>query len=517
MRAESLSGESQDDVIQSRDDDNPSNSKLLTTSPIIDPDDLIGRTFVMNTQPDGQQFRARIVKLIEDHDYKLENNKDRIKFLLSVNEDTSEEVITYNQLLDYLAKEDNNDIVWKFKSIILHQGPVSPTHPDYKGSMFNVIVEWENGETTAEPLQIIAKDDPVTCAVYAKENGLLNTPGWKQFKSITKRQKKFTRMVNQAKLRSYNTAPKFKNGYQVPRNYSEAVRLDERNGNNKWQEAINLELQQINDYDTFVDCGHHTSARIPSEYKKIRVHFVFDVKHDGRHKARLVADGHLTEVPLESVYSGVVSLRGFRLVLFLAELNNLELWATDIGNAYLEAYTSEKVYIIAGPEFGELEGHALSISKALYGLRSRGARWHDRFADCITELGFFPCKSEPDIWMRKSENIYEYVAVYVDDLAIAMIKPKEFVDVLEEKHKFKTKGTGPITFHLGMDFSRDDDNTLCLSSSQYIEKLLKNYERMFGQQPKQNVSSPLEKGDHPETDTSEFLDTKGIQMYQSMI
>ena len=68
-----------------------------------------------------------------------------------------------------------------------------------------------------------------------------------------------------------------------------------------------------------------------------------------------------------------------------------------------------------------------------------------------------------------------------------------------------------------MDFSRDDNNTLCLSSSNYIEKLLKNYEWMFGQQPKQNVSSPLEKGDHPETDTSEFLDTKGIQMYQSMI
>jgi hypothetical protein len=61
---------------------------------------------------------------------------------------------------------------------------------------------------------------------------------------------------------------------------------------------------------------------------------VFDVKHDGRCKARLVADGHLTD---ESVYSGVVSLRGFRLVMFLDELNNLEVWATDVSNAYLEA------------------------------------------------------------------------------------------------------------------------------------------------------------------------------------
>jgi hypothetical protein len=67
----------------------------------------------------------------------------------------------------------------------------------------------------------------------------------------------------------------------------------------------------------------------------------------------LVADGHLTDIPLEFVYSGVVSLRGLKIVLFLAKLNHLEIWATDIGNAYLEAFTTEKVYFIAGPEFGE--------------------------------------------------------------------------------------------------------------------------------------------------------------------
>ena len=53
------------------------------------------------------------------------------------------------------------------------------------------------------------------------------------------------------------------------------------------------------------------------------------MKHDGRHKARLVADGHLTDAPLTSVYSGVVSLRGIRLITFIAELNGMETWATD--------------------------------------------------------------------------------------------------------------------------------------------------------------------------------------------
>ena len=53
-------------------------------------------------------------------------------------------------------------------------------------------------------------------------------------------------------------------------------------------------------------------------------------------------------------------------------LSELELWATDVGNAYLEAYTSEKLYIITGPEFGKVEGHILVIFKALYGLCMSG-------------------------------------------------------------------------------------------------------------------------------------------------
>ena len=70
---------------------------------------------------------------------------------------------------------------------------------------------------------------------------------------------------------------------------------------------------------------------------------IYDVKHDGRYKARLVTGGHLTEVNIDSVYSGVVSLRGIRLIVFLAELNKLVLWGEDVGNAYLEAKTKEKV------------------------------------------------------------------------------------------------------------------------------------------------------------------------------
>jgi hypothetical protein len=95
--------------------------------------------------------------------------------------------------------------------------------------------------------------------------------------------------------------------------------------------------------------------------------------------------------------------------------------------------------------------------------------------------------------------------------------PKALIDILEAKYKFKTEGSGPISFHLGMDIHRDNDGTLCVTSFKFIERMMSNYEKAFGELPKQTCSSLLQKGDHPELDNTEFLDAKGIVLYQSMI
>ena len=93
-------------------------------------------------------------------------------------------------------------------------------------------------------------------------------------------------------------------------------------------------------------------------------------------------------------------------MLFLAELNNLDIWATDIGNAYLEANTSENVYIIDGLKFGELRGCTLIIHKVLYGWRSSGLQWHMKFSEDLQDIGFSPCIAEPEIWLRKSGKLW---------------------------------------------------------------------------------------------------------------
>ena len=118
------------------------------------------------------------------------------------------------------------------------------------------MIEWENGERTFEPLSIFAKDDPVACAVYAKENNLLHVDGWKQFRRIAKNQKKLERKINQAKLKSFRTSPKYKFGYEVPRDYNHAVTINKSFGTTCWRDSIGIKMGQLAEYECFIDKGY---------------------------------------------------------------------------------------------------------------------------------------------------------------------------------------------------------------------------------------------------------------------
>ena len=115
---------------------------------------------------------------------------NNVNFLLYVGEGRSQAIISCNQVLDYLEKDNQDDeTLYKFSTISDHQGPLDSDDHNYKGSLYNVMVEWETGEITEEPLSIAAADDLVTCTAYPKKDNLLNLPGWRRFKNIAGNQK----------------------------------------------------------------------------------------------------------------------------------------------------------------------------------------------------------------------------------------------------------------------------------------------------------------------------------------
>ena len=119
----------------------------------IDIPNLLGRSFLLPLEDNGERHMAKIID-IDDHGQPLED----IKFKLKVNKDQAEEIMSYNQLMDYIQKrldaEEDPDSLFKFRDIVAHQGPLEATDPDHKGSKYNVMVEWESREVTYEPLTL---------------------------------------------------------------------------------------------------------------------------------------------------------------------------------------------------------------------------------------------------------------------------------------------------------------------------------------------------------------------------
>ena len=272
---------------------------------IINLDDLLGRTFLQPIDENGERKRATISEHVKDLCQQQVSREDQLRFKLKIDGDQLDDLIPYNQPMEYLEDKTDTgpleDGFYRFKCIKDHKGPYTSSDPEYNGSSYDLLIEWEPGEQTWEPLSNIIASDPYTCAVYAKEHNLLNTPGWKLLKRHTRTARRLIR-----------ASRKHKHGWEVTRDYAHALPLDIHNGNNKWKEAIDLEIEQIKEYQVF----------------------------------------------------------------------------TDVGNAYLQALTREKLYIVGGPEFEELQGHVLVMYKALHGTRSEGACWHDKFFDILHHMGF---------------------------------------------------------------------------------------------------------------------------------
>ena len=77
----------------------------------------------------------------------------------------------------------------------------------------------------------------------------------------------------------------------------------------------------------------------------------------------------------------------------------------------------------------------------------------------------------------KDGSQYEYIAVYVDDLAICAKDPKSFCGTLKEKHKLKLKGVGAMSYHLGCGYTRDEDGTLVADPRSMLKRYLNHMKR----------------------------------------
>jgi hypothetical protein len=398
---------------------------------------------------------------------------------------------------------------------------------------WHVQVLWKDGTSSWEPLHDMKEANPVELAEYAVANKIDHYPAFAWWVSHTL--KKRDRFISMAKAKKIKKGFKF--GIEVPTTVARALEIDRATKTDYWAKAIEKEMLHV--FPAFKILEEGEEAPIMSKY--IRCHMIFDLKLDLTRKARFVAGGHMTDPPTSLTYSSVVSRDSVRLAFLIAALNDLDILSADIGNAYLNAQTKEKVHTICGPEFGpQYLGRIAVIHKALYGLKSSGVAWRSKFAgtlldlqftSSLLDLQFTSSLADPDVWFRPAikpngEACYEYIFVYVDDILVLSYKPKDIIATIGQAYRLKENSVSEPRTYLGAEIKpfRDPNHPQIemwsMSADKYLKEALRNLEYDLENAELHlptKVTTPLSHKYRPEMDVSPLLDDAYTRWYQQLI
>ena len=338
---------------------------------------------------------------------------------------------------------------------------------------------WADDSETWVPLKDLKESHPVEVAEFAKARGITDEAAFIWWVRYTLRKRDV--ILSKVKARICKTTHKY--GIEIPTSVENAHEIDVKNNNDLWQKAIDKEMTNVGVAFQVLDEGE----KAPPGWSTASGHIVFDVKMDFTRKARWVLDGHRQSDPEGSTYAGVVSRESVRIAFTYAALNELDVCAANIRNAYLQAPSSCKDYVIFGPEFGlENVGRVALIHRALYGGKSARRDFRNHLRGCMWHIGFKSCPADPDVWMWPAKHsdgceYYKYVLLYTDD---TMVISENAESVLRNKlgkyFELKEELIGPPKLYLGGHVSKVelDNGIKCwsFSSSQYMQTAVKNVE-----------------------------------------
>lgn len=415
---------------------------------------------------------------------------------------------------------------------------------EWRNAVLHFKIVWSDESTTWESILDMKEDYPRVTAQYIIDNNVkrsrrgrddVQTWAKKTLRDCNRAIRRITRLYDfflddddtirkvrrtakgGKKKKKFSSKPVFKYGIEVPRNAKRALEIDKANENHVWRDSMKKEVDSLLELDCF---NYEEKGYDPGPgWQTTTLHMVFDVKHDLRRKSRLVAGGHLVDLVDVPYYSSTVKTISVQLLHVIADKVGLKELCGDIGNAFPNAYTSEKVYVPkAGPEFGENEGKAIVIKKALYGLRSSAERFHTHLADSMKTFGFKQTRFDNDVWIRRREGkeFYEYVCTHVDDFMIVSDDPEAVMKEIESVYLVKSDSKGPPEYYLGNDYKKNESGRWCIGCKKYLKEAIRRIEDMFEKDlPKKDT--PMADGDHPEEDTSTPLNDEFHRKYQMLI
>ena len=474
-----------------------------SSNPILD-------TSIYEVEFDSGETEAYTANIIAEHIYSQVDEEGYTHYMLN-------EIIDHRKDDSAVSKEDG--------FVITKSGRKYPRRTT-KGWQF--CCKWNDESTSWHTLKDVKESHLLQVAQYAIDNGLVDEPAFAWWVPHTV--KKRDRIIRAMKKRYFRIHQKY--GIQIPKSVQEARDIDRDTGTTFWMDAIRKEMKNCAKAFEILPEG----SPIPVGHTHIDCHMIFDVKHGTlQRKARYVAGGHMTDPPASITYASVVSRESVRIAFVLAALNGLDIEAADIGNAYLNAPTNEKIVITCGEEFGaQYKGRLARIVRAQYGLKGSGAAWRSHLAKVLYEderLGFKMCKADNDVWYRPAikpdgTKYYEYILVYTDDILCLSVDPQSVLDMLDQRFLLKPESRGHPKVYLGADIGKwtfeetPDQQYWSMGSQTYVKESIRNVENYLerkGKGLKQKVNTVLPNGYVPELDVSTVCDEEEVGEYHQRI
>ena len=511
--------------------------------------DYLGMELGLPRGPDDELQYATVKRIIKDNEGVpigkesnnplLDSRQFEVEYSDGYNEVLSANVIAEN-IIPQVDEEGHRQM---FFSEIMDHRILSDAIPKAQGTFVTshgairkkrttkgveICVQWKDGSFDWISMKDLKDSYPIELAEYAVQQRIDKLPAFAWW--VPHVLKKRESIISKLKTKYWQRTHKY--GIRIPRNITEAIRIDKDNNNTYWMDAVKMEM--TNNRIAFE--LHEGDISKLVGFKEITAHMIFDVKlgENFRRKARFCADGHKTEAPTSVTYSTVVSRDSVRIILLIAALNDLDILSGDIQNAYLTAPNREKVWIRAGDEFKyvsgmqDLIGKILIVTRALYGLKSAGASFRAFLAEKLDSMSFKSSVADPDVWLRPAvkpdkEEYYEYILVYVDDIISVSHAPMDIMNEITNTFKFKGDKCAEPDIYLGARLQkRSVGNKSCwtMTSVDYINAGVKNLEEVLKNKrwrmPKK-ATTPMTAGYVPELDISDELNAEDTQFYQELI
>ena len=309
-----------------------------------------------------------------------------------------------------------------------------------------------------------------------------------------------------------------------PSNFYDAWNNSNPRERELWRAAIRKEFKDYKDRDCFKLVK---KSSVPKNRRRIKCKWVFKIKRDLRHRARLCACGYsqIPGVDFDQFTSPVLNDISLRVMILLLMMNPRYIHRVcDVETAFLYGRIKEQIFMdlppgyeVVQPEVNR-EEDCVELLASIYGTVQAALMYFEMWSKTLRDMGFQGGNVDPCLYFRTDQRGSVFIAVYVDDNLIIGDEDAvlEVISTLK-KAGFVLKTDETLDDYLSCKISFNRDRTKCIVHQPHI---MKKVRKIFGDMVSNtNFVTPGTPNQHiaNEQDPSNVISAEQHALYRQLV